>query len=443
MRLFWKVFAVLWLATLLVGGSGFLVSRALQQDWMLLQFHPQLRDFASELVNEYEQQGPDQAQAWLEQQLAEHRLRARLFDASGDPLLTGTLWPSARQHLVEERQHKSRRNPYGRRFQLVWNSDLATYQLSLHVPTPELFRWQRTPFALIANIILAMALLALLSLLLSRYLTSPLRRLGHAAQALGEGQYQPESLLPSLRRRDEIGDLSRQFQHMASRLQTLLDSQQQLMRDISHELRSPLARLRIGLALASRQPLPSDDPLWQRLDRECSRLDELIGDILTLSRLDSHDHPSERFDLDTLVRESVADASFSAEHQRIELQGQTRSQLTGWPQQIASALDNLLRNALRFTPENGQINILLARQESQAIIRIEDSGPGVPDAWLSQLGEPFVRLPGQAADSGHGLGLAIARRAIDRHQGQLRFDRSPQLGGLRATISLPLGHSRA
>lgn len=443
MRLFWKVFAVLWLATLLVGGSGFLVSRALQQDWMLLQFHPQLRDFASQLVAKYEQQGPEQAQDWLEQQLSDHRLRARLFDANGDPLVAGTLWPTARQHLINEVENSSSRNRYGRRFHLAWSGDLASYQLSLHVPTPELFRWQRTPFALIANISLAMAVLALLSLLLSRYLTNPLRRLGRAAQTLGDGHYEPDSLQPSLRRRDEIGDLSRQFQHMAIRLQTLLDSQQQLMRDISHELRSPLARLRIGLALANRQPLAADDPLWQRLDHECSRLDGLIGDILTLSRLDSHDQADELFALDQVVSETVDDANFSAEHQRIVLQGQTHSQLLGWPQQIASALDNLLRNALRFTPDDGEIRIQLSRRGAQAIICIEDSGPGVPDEWLSRLGEPFARLPGQAADSGHGLGLAIARRAIDRHQGQLSFDRSPQLGGLRAVISLPLDRSRA
>ena len=442
MRLFWKVFAVLWLATLLVGGSGFLVSRTLQQDWMLLQFHPQLRDFASELIRVYEQQGAQSAQDWLEQQLREHRLRARLFNANGDPLLAGTLWPTARQHLIAENPGQSRRNPYGRRFQLAWNSQQATYQLSLHVPTPELFRWQRTPFALLANILLAMTLLGLLSLLLSRYLTNPLRRLEQAAQSLAEGHYQPDDLLPSLKRRDEIGDLSRRFQDMATRLQTLLDSQQQLMRDISHELRSPLARLRIGLALANRKPLPAEDPLWQRLDHECSRLDALIGDILTLSRLDSHDQAAETFSLDQLVAAAVEDAAFSSPQHHITLSGESHCQLHGWPQQIASALDNLLRNALRFTPDKGQIKVSLSATASRACISVEDSGPGVPEDWLTRLGKPFVRLPDQPADSGHGLGLAIARRAVDRHQGQLYFDQSPELGGLRATISLPLAHAR-
>lgn len=441
MRLFWKVFAVLWVATLLVGGSGFLVSRALQQDWLLLQFHPQLKDFAEELTDLYETQGPAQAQAWLAAQREANRFRAQLYSDAGQPLLAGTLPQLPRFAQPPAAENRSRSTRHGRMFQLAWSSEQADYHLSLFVPAPELFRWQRTPLALLANIALAMFLLAIISLLLSRYLTSPLRQLGLAAQSLAQGRFESDQLSRIGRRRDEIGDLSRHFNQMGERVQSLLDSQRQLMRDISHELRSPLARLRVGLALGNRKTLQENDPLWLRLDRECSRLDALIEDILTLSRLDSQDQPAERFPLDPLVSACAEDTRFVAEDQRVEVRGATNCQLLGWPHQLGSAVDNLLRNALRFSAPGGLIRITLQGKSgslasSNCQITIEDDGPGVEESWLSRLGEPFLRLPGQTSDSGHGLGLTIARRAISMHGGKLTFSRS-ELGGLKAIIDLP------
>ncbi|MEH6386561.1 HAMP domain-containing sensor histidine kinase [Pseudomonas profundi] len=435
MRLFWKVFAVLWLATLLVGGSGFLVSRALQQDWLLLQFHPQLRDFSEQLIDTYEHQGSVAAQQWLETQRQKHRLRAQLYNDQGLSLLPGTLPSLPRFETSLPGQQPPARFRHGRIFQLAWNSNSADYQLTLNIPAPELFRWQRTPFALIANITLAMAMLALISLALSRYLTAPLQRLGQAAQQLAKGRFDASTLEHIGQRRDEIGDLARRFQTMGDRVQSLLDSQRQLMRDISHELRSPLARMRLGLAIGSKQELRPDDPLWQRLDKECTRLDRLIDDILTLSRLDTQDLPAEHFDLDQMVRDVVEDARFAAHGQQtLEIEGHTHATLRGWREQLSAALDNLLRNALRFSPADGVIRVRLAATGDSFRISVQDQGAGVPEAWLEQLGEPFVRLPDQPADSGHGLGLAIARRAVARHAGTLSF--SSQGHGFEAVIQL-------
>ena len=435
MRLFWKVFAVLWLATLLVGGSGFLISRALQQDWLLLQFHPQLRDFSEQLVTAYEQQGATAAQQWLERQQQEHRLRAELFDNQGQRLLPGTLPMQFRGETGNDRSQEQRPR-HGRLFQLAWDSPRASYQLLLHIPGPELFRWQRTPFAMLSNITMAMLVLALISLLLSRYLTAPLQKLGVAAEALAKGRFDARALARTGRRRDEIGQLSQRFQTMADQVQNLLNSQTQLMRDISHELRSPLARLRIGLALGEKQGLSADDPLWARLDRECSRLDSLIGDILTLSRLDARDITASVFDLDQLVAEVVEDARFMSDHHTLTIEGATQCRLRGWPDQLHSAVDNLLRNALRFSPEGSEIRVHLTADAKGCQVRVTDQGPGVPQEWLSRLGEPFARVPGQPADSGHGLGLAIASRAVARHGGSLLFSQA-ESGGLCACIQLP------
>lgn len=442
MRLFWKVFAVLWLATLLVGGSGFLVSRMLQQDWLLLQFHPQLRDFSEQLINRYESGGPQLAQQWLEQQRRDYRLRAQLYNSQGQRLLPGTIPQLPRFEASAE----STSTRHGRLLQLGWESQRDQYQLTVHVPTPELLRWQHSRWGLLVNILLAMLVLGILSLLLSRYLTLPLARLGQAAEQLQRGEFGDVALQPltlTSQRRDEIGDLARRFQAMAGRIQQLLGSQRQLLRDVSHELRSPLARLRIGLALVQRhQPAP-DDPMWQRLDKACDQLDALIDDILALSRLDTLDQPAELFDLDSLVSNCVEQAYLLTEerHIRFDLQGSSGIQIQGWPDQLASAIDNLLRNAVRFSPDNGCITLRLTHDADLLSLQIEDQGPGVPDEWLGRLGEPFLRLPEQAANSGHGLGLTIAHRAISRHGGTLGFSRATA-GGLRANIQLPAHTSR-
>ncbi|WVM92842.1 sensor histidine kinase [Halopseudomonas pachastrellae] len=130
------------------------------------------------------------------------------------------------------------------------------------------------------------------------------------------------------------------------------------------------------------------------------------------------------------------DSRFAAADLTLALQGQSDLNLTGWPDQLQAALDNLLRNAVRFSPPNGIIQVALAATGQGAQIIIDDQGPGVPDEWLSRLSEPFVRVPGQSADSGYGLGLTIAQRAVARHGGKLTFTRNDS-GGLRATVVLP------
>jgi len=197
-----------------------------------------------------------------------------------------------------------------------------------------------------------------------------------------------------------------------------------------------LARLRIGLALGSQRDLAADAALWQRLDRECDRLDRLIDAILTLSRLDSEADPAQTFALDPLLARVVEDAQFATPELSIKLQGTSHLELRGWPEQLASAFDNLLRNAQRFSPPAGHIRLNVEPAGTHWEISIEDEGSGVAEPWLDRLSEPFVRVPGQPADSGYGLGLTIAARAIARHNGSLRFSRAPQ-GGLRAVIQLP------
>ena len=283
---------------------------------------------------------------------------------------------------------------------------------------------------------IALVVLTLFSLLVTLSITRPLSRLRGAVHDLGQATYQQNSLARLANRRDEFGVLATDFNRMGARLQSLIGSQRQLLRDVSHELRSPLARLRIALALAERASPEEREKLWPRLTRECDRLEALISEILVLARVDADNASAEEVDLTVLLKTLQKDAQLGAPDQVVQLNADTDLHLKGWPTMIERAVDNLLRNAQRFNPQGQPIELHAQRQGDRILISVRDHGPGVDAEHLSQLGEPFYRAPGQTAQ-GHGLGLAIARRAAERHGGSLILANHPD-GGFVASIDLPL-----
>jgi signal transduction histidine kinase len=278
--------------------------------------------------------------------------------------------------------------------------------------------------------------LTLFSLFVTLSITRPLSRLRGAVHDLGQATYQQNSLARLANRRDEFGVLATDFNRMGARLQSLIGSQRQLLRDVSHELRSPLARLRIALALAERASPEERERLWPRLTRECDRLEALISEILVLARVDADNASAEEVDLNTLLKTLQKDAQLSAPDQVVRLTTDADLHLKGWPTMIERAVDNLLRNAQRFNPAGQPIELQAQRLGERIVISVRDHGPGVDAEHLSQLGEPFYRAPGQTAQ-GHGLGLAIARRAAERHGGSLELANHPT-GGFIASLDLPL-----
>ena len=279
-------------------------------------------------------------------------------------------------------------------------------------------------------------MLTLFSLMVTLSITRPLKRLRVAVHDLGQTTYQQNSLAQLASRRDEFGVLATDFNRMGARLQSLIGSQRQLLRDVSHELRSPLARLKIALALAERAGPEEREKLWPRLTRECDRLESLISEILTLARVDADQASAEQVNLNTLLGAVQKDASLAAPEQSVLLQADPGLSLNGWPTMIERAVDNLLRNAQRFNPAGEPIELSAVREGEHITIKVRDHGPGVAEEYLAQLGEPFFRAPGQTA-AGHGLGLAIARRAAERHGGRLMLGNHPD-GGFVATLELPL-----
>ena len=171
--------------------------------------------------------------------------------------------------------------------------------------------------------------------------------------------------------------------------------------------------------------------------RECDRLEALISEILALARLDAAPGAASPVEVPRLLASLQSNAQLGAPGQSVELTTVSDVELLGWADMLERALDNLLRNALRFSPPGKAVQLSARRAGDRLLLEVRDHGPGVDPQILPRLGEPFFRAPGQSAP-GHGLGLAIARRAAERHGGRLLLDNHPD-GGLLATIELPLG----
>jgi len=435
--LFWRILASFWLAITLVAGLSILLGHMLNQDAWILSRHPGLNSLTEEWTQTYESQGEDAAQDILQQRKRQYHIDVQVLNESGDPLVRGTF--PRRAAAFEARQNNDDRHLPWRRLTAEYTSPKTgdVYLFIYRIPHPELDAWHRDSLTWpLSALTIALVVLTLFSLLVTLSITRPLSRLRGAVHDLGQATYQQNSLARLANRRDEFGVLARDFNRMGSRLQSLIGSQRQLLRDVSHELRSPLARLRIALALAERAAPEEREKLWPRLTRECDRLEALISEILVLARVDADNASAEEVDLNALLLAVQKDAQLACPEQPVQIEAQPQLNLRGWPTMLERAVDNLLRNAQRFSPAGQPIEVTALRQGEKIQISVRDHGPGVEAEHLRQLGEPFFRAPGQSAP-GHGLGLAIARRAAERHGGSLILDNHPQ-GGFIATLELPL-----
>lgn len=279
---------------------------------------------------------------------------------------------------------------------------------------------------------------------MARYLARPLRQMRDVSYRLAAGDLQARVGPRVAARRDEIGDLVRDFDVMASRLEALVRAEHQLLSDISHELRSPLARLNVALELAKRKAGPEAQSDLERLEEEAERMNDLIGRLLALARAESVDAAATRepVDLADIVRHVTTDADYEAQRQQksVALHIVATPPVNGDPQLIASALDNVVRNAVRYTPERTIVDVTLDGAGADAVITVRDRGPGVPATEIDRIFRPFHRVePGRHRESGGvGLGLAIAQRAVAVHGGRIAAENAED-GGLCVTIRLPVG----
>ena len=279
---------------------------------------------------------------------------------------------------------------------------------------------------------------------LTRYLTGPVLRLRAAARQLAEGQLSAR-VRDTRPRRDEIGELVRDFNFMAEHVEALVSSQRQLISDISHELRSPLARINATLGV-TRQRL-GHNVLFDRLERDADRLNDMIGRLLTLARLEmtATSPQMRRIDLKGLVAEVVADAQWEARERecRVDFVCDGECTIEANPDLLRSAAENVVRNAVHYTARGTAVEVRVDCRNGEnrdgAILRVSDRGPGVPEAELSNIFRPFYRVAGarDRESGGVGLGLAIAERVARVHGGSIHAENRAG-GGLEVVLNIPL-----
>ena len=293
------------------------------------------------------------------------------------------------------------------------------------------------------RLLVALVITALLSALLAAHLSRPIRQVSNTARRLAAGEL--DARVPDAGPGgDETRTLARDFNRMADRLQALLESRSQLLRDISHELRSPLARMQVALELARRDAGSGPERAFSRMELEMQRLDALIGQVLALGRLETETGGPDREPLAIapLLDAVLADTRFEAASRRVDVVREGRPPTGTWmldPALVRSALENVLRNAVRYSPEGTAVTLRLEPTPGWLRLSVLDEGPGIPDAQLKTVFEPFVRVSAarERGTGGHGLGLAIARHAVESLGGAIRASNRPQ-GGLAVELTLPL-----
>jgi signal transduction histidine kinase len=252
------------------------------------------------------------------------------------------------------------------------------------------------------------------------------------------------------RRFDELSALAKDFDSMVSRLDVLIQTQKNLLNSVSHELRSPLARINLSLALLKKRSTPESDDIFQRLDRDIARIDLLMGQLLTLSRLEAGLSSGDREDVDfaQLVEETAADSNFEAQASGKSVIFRTKCSVilgNADPHALRSACENVIRNAVRFTQPGTNVEVDLeidgSAPEPLALLSVRDHGPGVPEDSLQAIFQPFVRINTEAT-GGNGLGLAIAFEAIRLHRGRISATNLLPTG-LEINIRLPVAYDVA
>ena len=267
-----------------------------------------------------------------------------------------------------------------------------------------------------------------------------MKQLREGLRALAHGKFEIRIAEKMRGRRDEIADLANDFDASAARLDDLRTSQQRLFHDISHELRSPLSRLQAAIGVLQQNPAKVGAML-DRMNREIQRIDSMVGEILTLARLGGRPQTplsTQAVDIIDLLNAIVADASFEGKPRgiRIALEGVTSFVADVNGELIYRALENVVRNALKYSPDMSDVNVLAVIKDDVLRVTVSDQGPGVSAEELHGIFEPFFQGERTTTHDGFGLGLAIAKQAIERHGGQISA-KVKSAGGLDVTLEIP------
>lgn len=452
MKLFLRIFLSFWLATILMIGVVLAVS-----EYMPLSlpgdresgFVPESAKAAlTAAVNTYETRGPAALSSTLQELSTTRHNRVYLFDQQGKILFGGENPPLVYGGLAQEAlrsDHSEVQRYFGLRMLFVCplqSSSGRRYAAVMTAFEPG-DRLRRVRFWFKLGI--AMVPTALVCMALSLYITRPVTRLRATAQRLATGDLNARSSPHRITRRDELGDLGRDFDIMAGRIQLLMTAQRRFVADVSHELGAPLTRMHLALALLRRRLSGKDVAEIERIERETDKLSNLVQQLLLLASLEAGSCPAESLmpvSLMPLSESIIEDADFEASHAGCTITGsQAEVTFLAYPQLLRRAIDNVLRNAIRHSPSSATVQFTsdVDKERQLVVIQISDCGPGVPESMLSDIFLPFVRTaPGRERNTGGtGLGLAIAAEAIRVHDGAI-VATNRKGGGLQVTIRIPL-----
>lgn len=450
-RLFVKVFLWFWATVVLTGISvvlAFLLQAQSGQSHARLSLQDTARYFGTATALALEQGGVPAASRYLEELSRDEDIRACLFDRAA-VVVAGTncttLTNSAARVARGEAPHGSSGHEWSTTAILVKGSGGQSYIYASELLPRQRAPWGPMPEGAALRVGMALLVSGLICYFLTRYLITPTLRLRSAAEQIAEGRFDIRAESSLERRHDEFGDLVRDFNRMAARIESLISSQRQLLNDVSHELRSPLARMNVALDLLRRQAC--EHPALHRMEIDIQRLNELIGRLLTIARLEASltlQHPVP-VDLSELISSIAADAEFELQERgcRVDIIQAADLTLLGESGLLRSAIENVLRNAVRFTAPGTVVEVYLRADDAAspggaALIVIRDHGPGVPKAELVNIFRPFHRLtdPSGVESTGVGLGLAIAERVVKLHGGSIRA-MNEDSGGLSIEIRFP------
>ncbi|NLX21241.1 MAG: HAMP domain-containing protein [Phycisphaerae bacterium] len=455
--LFFKLFAWFWLANILTVGILVVAigpPRGAKPDQFRAMTGDALAVYGGQGLEVLRVQGPTSYDSFRSD--LEERTGFRLFivDEAGVDVRGHDLAPAAREVAQRARSsggselepHRGEEPIVARRGTREVDQEYV-YVARLRGPPSRFFA---SPYRTLVRVLAAVTMAGLLCYGLAHYLTAPMRNLRCSVRELAGGNLDARVGSGVESRRDEIGDLGRDFNFMAERIESLVSSQRRLVLDMSHELRSPLARLNLALGLAVQRAGPDARSALDRIGREAERLNDLIERMLVLSRLEHRETAGECIDVDVaaMMCDIAADAQFEARahHRDAKLVRCDYCVVSGVPHLLRSAIDNVVRNALRHTPEDTTVEMSLevvAGSGGSAAIRVRDRGPGVPDESLEWMFRPFCRVgeDRNRRTGGVGLGLAIARQAVKLHGGGMLASNAPD-GGLIVEIILPLSEDR-
>ena len=452
--LYLKIFIWFWLAMIIINVVLFAA-------FALTRPTPTRRSFrdlaqtgpnAQRAAEVYEQSGPAALSAALQATEKAGGASATFFNENGTELSGRPVPPKAQELSAKATETRDIEFNFDVEGTLIARPTVSAkgqrYIYVAHIPRPP---FQLSFQTLGLRLLVVLVIGGIFCYWLARYLATPLLKLRKTTNELAEGNLGARISTKLARRRDEVGQLGRDFNAMAERLEGMVKAQQRLLGDISHELRSPLARLGVALGLARQRSGAEANGALDRIERESDNLNEMISQLLALTRLESGTDGRKRteVDLTALVREVVHDADYEARslNRSVQVVSSDNCSINGVEELLRSAVENVVRNAVRYTPEGTAVEVALRKQNGNgdnfAVISVRDRGKGVPEEALEKIFRPFYRTEDardRQSGGGTGLGLAITERAVHMHGGSVQATNAAD-GGLAIEMRLDLNPS--